>query len=775
MSRPAAPPSRVGVTLRFLLCVLLAGLLGLVAWGLMHGGFSSLRDMRQLERTPRSLAAAVLPGEVTLLGQTAVQARTLTAPDSDIQTLYYDYTLEREKRDSKGKTSWETIESRTEFVPFLLVDESGQVLIDPSDRVDFETSTRHERRDGALRYTERRLDPGERVFVFGYADPSGRPARIEFATPGQYSATISTDGEAGLHAGMSGATLLLLWLGLAVFGFALYALLWGLRVHQITAYLATLSLGMAAALLLLSVQAAQDDLQASFTRTARDIAAAEAEIGKRLRVHGATWDGDWARIGEPGGPGAGVLPEAELDVLAHLRARLALQVERTETIRRQWPERWVAASMDLPALPALTTPAGTKHVAPVDDGTGSFVAVVTASIAFALASLFGWVAFRRIKLKRMIENLATTRTAGAAYGLVELQGTAALEPGGTELIGPLSGQPCVWYHYVVKQKRRSGKNTKWVTIEDRRVDQRFRLVDDEGSLPVEPAEAEAIITCHTSRRDGNLKYTEHWIAPGTRLYALGSATIDPVTASSLLLCRGAKEQPFVLTDLGESELMLRKARSGFLWLNLGASAGNAAALALLSTSTSLDGAGFVTAALVPLLLFGLFLAIVMYNDLVTLRQRVRRAWSNIQVSLMKRADLVPQLETVLKAYMAHESGLHTDLAQLRALTQQGNLDPHSAGRLVQAEQGVMARMVGLGEAYPELKASTAAQQLTAVLVQLENEVALMREGYNNAVERYNSRCQQVPEVVFAKMFQFKPETSFNADLAVHEVPAARLG
>jgi hypothetical protein len=774
MSRPAAAPSRVGIFFKFLLCVLLAGVLGLLAWGLLYGGFSSLRDMRQLERTPRSLAAAVLPGEVTLLGATAVEARSLTAPDSGIETLYYDYTVEREERDSKGKTRWVTVESRTEYVPFLLVDESGPVLVDPSSRVDFETSTLHERRDGDLRYTEHRLDPGTQVFVFGYADTRSRPARIEFDTSGQYSPTISTDGEAGLHAGMSGATLFLLWFGLAVLGFALYALLWGLRVHLITAYLATLTLGMAGALLLLSVQAARDDLQASYTRTARDIAAAEAEIDKRLRTHGARWDGDWAAIGETGGPGSDVLPQADFAVLAHLRERLALQVERTEAVRRQWPERWVAATMQLPTLPQLTAPAGTTHAPPIDDGASSFLATIIATIAFALATLFGWIAFRRIKLKRTIENLATTRTAGVAYGLVELQGKAAVESEGRALTGPLSGQPAVWYHYVVKEKRGSGKNSKWVTIEDRRVDQRFRLVDDEGSLPVDPAQAEAIVTCHTSRRDGNMRYSEHWIAPGTPLYALGSATIDPVTSSSLLLCRGAKEQPFLLTDLGESELMLRKARSGFLWLNLAANAGNAAALALLGASATLDGAGFVTAALVPLFLFALFLAIVMYNDLVTLRQRVRRAWSNIQVSLMKRADLVPQLEAVLKAYMAHESGLHTDLARLRALSQQGQLDQQSAGQLVQAEQGVMTRMAGLSEAYPELAASSAAQHLTAVLVQLENEVALMREGYNNAVERYNSRCQQVPEVIFAKAFAFRPETPFNAELAVHAVPVATM-
>jgi hypothetical protein len=769
MSRPEGAPSRLGVLFKALLCFALAFVLGLLAWLFLYGGFSSLRDMRQLERTPRSLAAGVLPGEVTLLGRTRVLDGTVQAPDSGTETLYYRYTVERKQKDSDGDTRWVTVTDRSEYRSFLLDDDSGAITIEPSGRVDFDVPARHSREAGDMRYTEHRLDPGDEVFVFGIAaDAPGGP-RVYFDLAGQYVPIISTYGEAAAHSGFSGATLVMLWIGLCILSLAIFAICWGLRVHGLLPYLATLSLAMAVALVLLSLQTARDDLAASFARTARDVESARAAIAARLDAAGLAWDGDFDRLDEARLPGFGRLDAAERRILTHLRARLALQIERTDTVRRQWPERVVAGSMTLPRLPEVTLPEGETQAA-AQDPTGPVIASVLALFSLGLAALFAWLGFRRVKLKRTIENLATTRTAGVAYGLVELKGNAAVEEGSAALTGPLSERPCVWYRYLVEERRGSGKNRRWVTIEDRRVDRPFRVVDSEGSIPLDPKDAEAIVTCRRQRRDGDTRYTEHWIEPGTPLYVLGSATIDPRTASSLLLARGPHAQPFLLTDLEEPALMLRKARSGFLFLNFGTNFGNAAALSLLGASAALDGAGFLAAGLAPLVFFAVFLAVLMYNDLVTLRQRVRLTWSNIQVSLMKRADLVPQLESVLQAYLAHESGLQAQLTQMRSLASRGELDPAAAGQLVGAEQGVMARVAWLTERYPELKGSELAQQLSATLVRLDNEVALMREGYNNAVERYNSRSQRFPELLFAKAFGFVPASPFQADMSVHAVP-----
>ncbi len=757
MSRPQSSPGWIRIVGVFLLALLLAALLAGLAWLALGAGFAELREYRQLERTPRSLVAAVLPGEVNLSGRVVPAGPLLQAPDSGVEVVYYRYHVERESRDSEGRTEWRTVLDESEYVDFMLVDDSGEILVQPGSRVRFDVPQRSQRRHGDMRYTEYRLQPADQVFVFGHIDARGRAPRVEFETPGQYWPVISTYGAESVHGGMMLATLLWLWFGLLLVSAAIYALLWGLRVHVSTVYLAILSIVMAAALVGLSVRAARVDLRDSFARTARDVAAAQALIGDRLTRAGLDWPGDWNRLRDPE-VRLSRLAAFEQRVVEHLRDRIALQVARTEAVRRQWPERLVAGGLELPELPQIAVAPQLEHD-PDRERARSGRALLGHGVAAALlviATLLAWFGFRRVRLKRTIENLPTSRSAGVACGLAELKGRAEVAAGHEPLIGPLSSHACVWYHYLVEERRGSGRNARWVTVQDTRVDRRFRLLDDEGAMPVEPAGAETIVTCCKRERRGRMRYTERWIAPGTELYVLGSAEIDPDTGDSLQLARGPAEQPFLISDLGESELMLRKARSAFLLLNLGVNAGNGAALALLASWAAMHGAGFLAAALVPLGFFAVFLAILIYNDLVMLRQRVRRAWANIEVALLKRADLVPRLQSVLQAYLDHERGLQQQLALLRQLSDRQQIAPAAAAELIGAEQAVLGRFQALREAHPDLRGNVPASALIATLVRLETELALMRDGYNHSVERYNTRSQQFPELLFARLFRFRP-------------------
>jgi hypothetical protein len=92
------------------------------------------------------------------------------------------------------------------------------------------------------------------------------------------------------------------------------------------------------------------------------------------------------------------------------------------------------------------------------------------------------------------------------------------------------------------------------------------------------------------------------------------------------------------------------------------------------------------------------------------------------------------------------------------------------GQILMAEQFLLGRMSMLCESYPELKADSLSSQLMHQLVALENEVALMREGYNNSVERYNIRRPHVPEVLFTRLFMFKQAELFRAELQVRVLP-----
>ncbi|MCG8442723.1 MAG: LemA family protein [Caulobacterales bacterium] len=163
---------------------------------------------------------------------------------------------------------------------------------------------------------------------------------------------------------------------------------------------------------------------------------------------------------------------------------------------------------------------------------------------------------------------------------------------------------------------------------------------------------------------------------------------------------------------------------------------------------------------------GLALLIAMYgvgvyNRLVTLKNRFENAFSQIEVQLKRRYDLIPNLVEVAKGYMAHEKD--TLEAVINARNQAvGGLqqaaanpgDPAAMQALVGAENvlsGTLGRLFALSEAYPDLKANQNMAQLTEELTSTENRVAFARQAYNDSATQYNTYRQTFPPIVFANM------------------------
>ena len=160
-----------------------------------------------------------------------------------------------------------------------------------------------------------------------------------------------------------------------------------------------------------------------------------------------------------------------------------------------------------------------------------------------------------------------------------------------------------------------------------------------------------------------------------------------------------------------------------------------------------------------------FWAIGMYNNLVNLRNRVRNAFSQIDVQLTRRYDLIPNLVEAVKGYMAHERGTLEAVVEARNAAQAGlkraAADPSDAEAikaLAAAETslgGTLGRLFALAEAYPDLKASQNMQQLQEELSSTENKVAFARQAFNDAVMSYNNACQNFPSSLMANNFGFK--------------------
>jgi hypothetical protein len=139
-------------------------------------------------------------------------------------------------------------------------------------------------------------------------------------------------------------------------------------------------------------------------------------------------------------------------------------------------------------------------------------------------------------------------------------------------------------------------------------------------------------------------------------------------------------------------------------------------------------------------------AILVFNDLIFLRNRVRRARANIEVSLKKRFQVVTDLVEVVKGMVGHERGIQETVASLRTQMPDGKMDAEDASKIMEAEAAVSQKFYALAEAYPTLKSDEHFAKLMETMKDLENEIALMRDGYNTAVEHYNTRILTVPEL-----------------------------
>jgi LemA protein len=163
-----------------------------------------------------------------------------------------------------------------------------------------------------------------------------------------------------------------------------------------------------------------------------------------------------------------------------------------------------------------------------------------------------------------------------------------------------------------------------------------------------------------------------------------------------------------------------------------------------------------------LLLLLAIMLISIYNRLVTLQQRLKNAWAQIEVQLKRRYDLIPNLVSTVKGYAAHEKETFERVTQARnrALSAQNVQEQAGAENML---AGALRQLFALAENYPELKANTNFTQLQAELTNTESKIAFSRQFYNDTVLKYNSTIRRFPTVIVAGMLGFKQEGYFNLD------------
>src|SRR5580704_18766766 len=181
--------------------------------------------------------------------------------------------------------------------------------------------------------------------------------------------------------------------------------------------------------------------------------------------------------------------------------------------------------------------------------------------------------------------------------------------------------------------------------------------------------------------------------------------------------------------------------------------------------------------LIALIIVGVVIVVViaMYNGLVRLRVQCDNAWSDIDVQLKRRYDLVPNLVETVKGYAGHEKGTLEAVVQARnsAMSAQGPAAKADAENML---TGALRQVFALAEAYPQLRAVESFTQLQNTLTSLEDTIQNARRYYNAVVRDLNTKIQVFPSNIIAGMFNFKPREFFEISApAEREVPKVSFG
>ena len=175
----------------------------------------------------------------------------------------------------------------------------------------------------------------------------------------------------------------------------------------------------------------------------------------------------------------------------------------------------------------------------------------------------------------------------------------------------------------------------------------------------------------------------------------------------------------------------------------------------------------------PTIIFGGLVLIVLiyilalYNGLVTLRVRIKEAWSGIEVQLKRRSSLIPNLIETVTGYAKHEKSVFENVTNARSAMLSAK-NPKQAAAAENMLAGALKTLFAVAEAYPDLKASDNFKELQEELSDTETKIAASRQFYNSNVMDYNTKIQVFPSMLIARLFNFQKEDFFEADEAAKE-------
>ncbi len=402
-------------------------------------------------------------------------------------------------------------------------------------------------------------------------------------------------------------------------------------------------------------------------------------------------------------------------------------------------------------------------------------------------------AFSSFKRKRTIDDCPTSKTQGVFIGLTELKGTAESD---NPLTSYLAGKKCVQYVWQVDEHwsrtvhetytdgqghvhSRTRTESGWTKVAGEGKSAPFYLKDDAGIIRIIPDGAKIHNikvfdkTCtpsddlyygkcpareipHTTHKR---RFYESAIPLHAVLYVIGQARErQDVVAAEIAQDKNSKM--FIISTRTEKQVRSSYMWGFWLWLITGL----LCALGAAAASTYMGGYAlgfiwqpFVVTVAVYLFIFILAWVLNVYNSLINLHNRVKQGWSQVDVQLKRRYDLIPNLVKTVEGYRSHESDVQTLVTELRA---QAEATP--PGEKGSDFKGVAPLLNIVIEKYPELKASQSFLRLQQQLAETEQRIALARDYYNDIATFYNTRLEIIPDRFVAAIARLHPRTLMGA-------------
>jgi hypothetical protein len=403
------------------------------------------------------------------------------------------------------------------------------------------------------------------------------------------------------------------------------------------------------------------------------------------------------------------------------------------------------------------------------------------------------LAFRFLRRKRLIDDTPTSKTQGVFIGLTELKGTAESDAPVTSY---LAGTQCVLYHWQVDEhwsrtvvetytdakghvQTRTRTESGWQRIADGGESNPFYLMDDTGVIRIVPkgadinsvktfdkacspkdslyfGKAPMLEIANTTHRR---RFVETAIPLHAMLYVIGQARErqDVVAAE---IAKDKEAAMFVISVRSEAQLSTGYGRWFWFWTILGLViiiGATLAGSAVQNAPTGLEiqwlfmaGGGF-------LIILALGWVWMVYNSLVNLHHRVEQGWSQVEVQIKRRHDLIPNLVEAVAGYRTHESETQQLITELR--NQAEATPPGSAGPDFKGMTPLLRAVV---ERYPELKASESFLKLQQALTDTEQRIALARDYFNDIATFYNTRLTIIPDRFVGTIARLHPSTLMGA-------------